>query len=111
MKALRILTVLGVLAVPAHAAETRTYVGVVTDTMCGLDHVSMKNGPDTKCVRECVGDGRTYKYAIAVGARIYTLSDQETPATFAGEKVKVTGVLYPKTNILKVERIERLSGR
>lgn len=24
----------------------------------------------------------------------------------AGRKVKVTGVLYPKTNILKVERID-----
>ena len=111
MKALRILTVLGVLAVPVHAAETRTYVGVVTDTMCGLDHVSMKNGPETKCVRDCVGDGRSYKYAIAVGTNIYTLSDPETPARYAGEKVKVTGVLYTKTKILKVERIERLSGR
>lgn len=111
MKALRIFAVLGVLAIPVHAAERQTYVGVITDTMCGLDHVSMKNGPETKCVRDCVGDGRTYKYAVAIGSKIYTLSDQETPSKYAGEKVKITGVLYTKTNILKVERIERLSGR
>jgi len=33
------------------------------------------------------------------------LSDQDTPAEFAGKKVKVTGVLYPNTNILKVDPI------
>ena len=111
MKALRILALIGALSCPVFAAENQTYVGVITDTMCGLDHVSMKNGPETKCVRDCVGDGRTYKYALAVGTKIYTLSDQETPARFAGEKVKVTGVIYAKTNILKVERIERVNGR
>ena len=111
MTALRIFALIGVLAVNTLAAESTTYVGVITDTMCGLDHVSMKNGPETKCVRDCVGDGRTYKYALAVGSHVYTLSDQETPSSFAGEKVKITGVLYTKTNILKVERIERLKGR
>lgn len=91
----------------ALAEESKTYVGVITDTMCGTDHAAMKVVPETKCVRECVGDGKTYKYAWSDGKVVYTLSDQETPAKFAGEKVKVTGVLYPKTKILKVLRIER----
>lgn len=111
MKALRISILAMALALPAFAAESRTYVGVITDTMCGLDHVAMKNGPEIKCVRDCVGDGRTYKYAIAVGRSVYTLSDQETPSKYAGERVRITGVLYAKTNILKVEHIERMSGR
>lgn len=111
MKALRILTAIGLLVTPVYASDPKSYVGVVTDTMCGVDHVAMKNGPETKCVRDCVGDSRSYKYALAVGTRIYTLSDQETPAAFAGEKVRITGVLYTNTGILKVERIERLSGR
>ena len=100
MKALQIFALTVVLAASAYAAESRTYVGVITDTMCGLEHASMKNGPDTKCVRACVGDGRTYKYAVAVGTNVYTLSDQETPARFAGEKVRITGVLYPLTGWL-----------
>ena len=107
MRAFPIFALAAALVAPVSGAETRTYLGVITDTMCGLEHTSMKNGPDTKCVRECVGDGRTYKYAIAVGKNMFTLSDQETPAKFAGEKVKITGVLYTKTNILKVDRIER----
>ena len=87
--------------------KSQTYVGIVTDTMCGRDHKAMNVRPDAKCVRDCVGDARTYKYALADAKGIYTLSDQQTPAKFAGERVKVTGVLYAKTNILKVEKIEK----
>jgi len=94
-------------ALGAFGQSTRTYVGVVTDTMCTTDHKPMKVSPDSKCVRDCVGDAKTYKYALADGKRLYLLSDQQTPGELAGQKVKVTGVLYTKTNILKVEHIER----
>ena len=89
------------------AQQKQTYVGIVTDSMCARDHKAMgHSGPDDKCVRDCVGEGKTYKYALADAKGVYLLSDQETPAKFAGKKVKVMGVLYPKTNILKVESIE-----
>lgn len=91
-----------------HAQQPKTYVGIITDTMCTTDHAAMKVTPDTKCVRDCVGDGRTYKYAWTDGKVTYTLSDQETPAKFAGKRVKVTGTLYTKTNILKVDRIDEV---
>lgn len=93
-------------AAAAPAQESKTYTGVITDTMCRADHKPMKVSPDPKCVKDCVGDGATYKYALLDGANLYLLSDQETPAKFAGQKVKVRGVLYVKTNILKVESIE-----
>jgi hypothetical protein len=95
------------LTASAPARETKTYTGVITDTMCGREHASMKIDPLPKCVRECVGDGKTYKYALMTTDAVYTLSDQETPATFAGETVVVSGVLYTKTNILKVNTIRR----
>lgn len=85
--------------------ESRTYRGVITDTMCKRLH-AMNVSPDSKCVIDCVGDGKTYKYALIVGDEIYTLSDQQTPAKFAAQKVEVKGVLYPKTKILKVEAIK-----
>lgn len=87
------------------APESRTYTGFVTDTMCGRDHAHMNVAPDAKCVRDCVGDGKTYKYALLTDDEMYTLSDQETPAKFAAQKVVIKGVLYTKTNILKVESI------
>ena len=89
----------------AYAQESKTYVGVITDTMCATDHASMKVSPDGKCVRDCVGDGKTYQYALAVGKNVYKLSDQETPAKFAGQRVAVKGTLFTKTNVLKVDSI------
>jgi hypothetical protein len=86
------------------AADTRTFTGVITDTMCGADHKHMGVSPDDKCVRECVKHGA--KYALYNGKEVYVLSDQQTPEKFAARKVKVTGVLYEKTKIIKVEKIE-----
>jgi hypothetical protein len=100
------LVLVALLAAPAiHAQQAQTYVGVITDTMCTTNHTPMNVSPDEKCVRECVGDAKTTKYALIAGKGVYTLSDQQTPASFAGKKVKVTGVLFTKTNILKVDRI------
>lgn len=45
------------------------------------------------------------------GKEIYTLSDQQAPAAFAGHEVTVTGQLYEKIRILKVEKIEAVRWR
>ena len=90
----------------AAAGQPRTFVGVITDTMCGAKH-TMGISPDAKCVRECVKmDPNKWKYALYDGKNVYTLSDQKTPEKFAAERVKVTGVLNEKTKIIKVEKIE-----
>jgi uncharacterized protein DUF5818 len=109
MKVVRMVFVgLAALAgVQAYAEDAKTYVGVITDTMCVADHKPMNVAPDAKCVRECVSDGKTFQYALLNGKAVYRLSDQETPAKFAGHTVRVTGILYTKTNILKVLRIEK----
>lgn len=101
-----VLTLIAMSTVLSFAEGSKTYVGVITDTMCAGDHAAMKVTPDAKCVQECVRDGKTFQYALLNGTKVYKLSDQETPARFAGRKVKVIGVLYSKTNILKVDRIE-----
>ena len=101
-----VLTLIVISTLLSFAEGSRTYVGVITDTMCAGDHAAMKVTPDAKCVKDCVRDGKTFQYALLDGTWIYKLSDQETPVKYAGARVKVTGVLYVKTNILKVERIE-----
>lgn len=40
------------------------------------------------------------------GKNVYVLSHQKTPEQFAGKKVTVTGTLYEKTKILKVDSIK-----
>lgn len=106
MRSLAVVMTAALLTAAAPVPQSKTYTGLVTDTMCKKEHASMKMGPDPACVRACVGDGKTYKYALLVGEQIYTLSDQETPAKYAAQKVAVVGVLYTKTNILKVESIK-----
>jgi hypothetical protein len=89
------------------ALAADTFTGVITDTMCGADHKHMGIQPDEKCVRECVRmDPKKYKYALWDGKKLYTLSDQQTPEKFAAKKVKITGMLYQKTGIIKVDKIE-----
>jgi hypothetical protein len=90
----------------APAPVQRTYTGVVTDSMCKGNHAAMKMGPDDACARACVGDGQTYRFVLLDGKNTYVLSDQAAPAKFAGRKVLVTGQLYEKTGVLRVDRIE-----
>jgi hypothetical protein len=100
MSRLATLLIAGALAA---GAATQTFTGVITDAMCGKDHAMMKITPDPKCVVECGKHGN--KYALYDGKTAYVLSDQKTPEQFAGQKVRVTGTLYEKTRILKVDSI------
>jgi hypothetical protein len=87
------------------SAASQTFTGVITDTMCGKDHAVMKVSPDAKCVVECVKHNTNNKYALFDGKNVYVLSDQKTPEPFAGKKVTVTGTLFEKTKVMKVEAI------
>ena len=101
MTKLAALLIAGTLA--AVAAGPQTFIGVVTDTMCGKDHSGMRLKPESKCVVECVKAGA--KYALYDGKDVYALSDQKTPEKFAAQKVKVTGTLDAKTHTIKVDSI------
>lgn len=102
----KLLAVLFSAAILAAAADQRTFVGVITDTMCGADHKAMQVSPEAKCVKECIRMDKTVKYALYDGKNVYTLSDQKAPEAFAAQKVKITGRLFEKTKILQVEKIE-----
>ncbi len=88
------------------AAGAQVYTGVITDSMCAANHKMMKITPESKCVIECVRMGGDTRYALWDGKNVYKLSDQQTPEKFAAQKVRVTGTLYTKTGIIKVEKIE-----
>lgn len=88
------------------AAETKTFTGVITDTMCGKDHAHMNLKPIEECVKQCVKAGKD-KYALLTpDGKLYKLSDQKSPEPFAAKRVKVTGTLFEKTGIIKVDKIE-----
>ena len=102
---------IGILIMAASAAfaagTSRTFTGVVTDSMCKSDHVMMHVTPESKCVRDCVrADPNAYKYALYSGKQTYILSDQKTPERYSAQKVTVRGTLDEKTNTIHVESIQ-----
>jgi hypothetical protein len=80
-------------------AGTKTFVGYISDSMCGLKHM-MPGKSDKDCTLECVRAGSKYVLADVASAEVYQLSDQKRPEEFAGQKVKVTGALKGDTIIV-----------
>ncbi len=83
------------LAAPKAGGKQRTFVGNISDSMCGLKH--MMPGGDKECTLKCVQEGSKFVLADTAKGQVYDLSDQEKPKEFAGQKVKVTGSLSGKT--------------
>ncbi len=102
----RLLAVFFSAAALVPASDQQTFVGVITDTMCGADHKAMNVRPESKCVKDCIRMDKKVKYALYDGKNVYTLSDQQSPEAFAAQKVKITGKLFQKTRILQVDKIE-----
>ena len=96
------------LAVAALSAAPgkQTFTGTITDSTCGnAGHSAMRMGPtDAECTIACI-DAHGAAYVLYDGKNVYTLSDQRTPATLAGQKVKVAGTLDAKTKTIQVDSI------
>jgi hypothetical protein len=106
MKAVLLALVVATGLSAAPAGAPRTFTGVITDDMCaahGHDHMRM--GPtDAECTRACVNIHGA-AYVLLSGKTIYDLTDQKAPDRFAGQKVRVTGVLEAKTMTIRVQSI------
>jgi hypothetical protein len=82
--------------------QARTFTGVVTDSECaGGDHSRMKMGPnDRECTIACVL-AHGADYVLADGRDVFVLNDQKKGEEFAGQKVRVTGVLNGSTLLIQ----------
>jgi hypothetical protein len=105
---LRKVFILSILAgaVSAAAPGKQTFTGVITDSMCATgDHSRMRMGStDAECTIACV-EAHGAQYVLYDGKQSYTLSDQQKPEKFAGQKVTVTGTLDAKTKTIQVDSI------
>ena len=90
--------------VPGVAADsTQTFMGKVSDAMCGAKHTEGSLAPAV-CVRDCVQKGA--KYALVVGNKVYTLSTSDQAALdelnkLAWEQAKITGTASGDTISVK----------
>src|SRR5262249_9935991 len=82
-------------------AQQQTFIGIVTDSMCGVSHMAKDKTP-AECARLCVKD--CMKYALAVDKKVYTLEGHEAELSkLAGQKVTVKGTL--KADTVTVESV------
>ena len=98
---------LSILAMAAIAApQKQTFTGAITDSICTkADHSQMRMGPsDAACTLACV-DAHGAMFVLYDGNNTYTLSDQTTARKFAGQKVKVSGIVDASTKMIQVESI------
>jgi hypothetical protein len=109
------------LSFAAYAGEegVRTFRGEISDSQCALNvhsltqsHQEMlksKSGAagqtPASCSQYCI-EHMGGKFVLASKAHVYHLDNQELPRSFVGEKVKVRGILDPKTEIIHVVDIE-----
>jgi len=98
--------ILAAVAALAAPPAKHTFTGVITDSMCDDgDHSQMRMGPtDAECTRACI-TAHGASYVLYDGKQSYTLSDQNTPEKFAGQRVTVTGTLDAKTKTIRVDSI------
>ena len=101
MKIWCLLAIAGLSATPGQ----RTFTGTITDNVCAgkAGHSAMRMGPtDAECTLACI-EAHGATYVLYDGKNVYTLSDQRTPETFAGQKVRVIGTLDAKTKTIQVD--------
>src|SRR2546428_9503555 len=89
-------------------AQEKSFVGYISDSHCGLKHMSGM-GDDKSCTLMCVKGGSKFVLADRDHKVVYRLDNtgQEKAREFTGQKVKVTGRVTGKT--IKVTSIEAAS--
>jgi len=108
------------LAIPiACSAGDRVFEGEIADTQCALgvhslhqshqEMIAMGKAGKTPadCTRFCVKE-RGGRFVLQTKHEVYKLDNQELPEKYAGMKVKLTGTLDSKTNIIQVHAIDPL---
>ena len=98
-------------------ADEKTFKGEIADTQCALnvhslsqshkEMIEMKREIKTEadCARFCVKE-RGGRFVLQTKDKVFKLDAQVLTEEWAGHRVKVVGTLDPKTNMIKVEKIE-----
>ena len=107
-------------AAQGHGADEKTFRGEIADSQCALNVHSLSQShkemiamkpeikTDAECARFCVKE-RGGRFMLQIKDKVYKLDAQVLAEQWAGQKVKLTGTLDPKTNTITVEKIEALT--
>lgn len=95
--------------------DTNTFVGEISDSQCAFNvhsrtsshqemllHKSM-GSTEAECVQSCIRRGGVY--VLVTPKHVYKLSNQDQPAKFPAQKVKVVGILNRAGDTILVQSI------
>lgn len=123
MNRIAVLAMIAALAlsfcVAIDAQEAATFRGQISDSQCALNVHSLTRSHDEMLKSKSGAAGHTPatcsiycierlggKFVLVSGKNVYHLDNQDLPRKFVGEKVKLHGVLDPKTDIIHVVDVE-----
>lgn len=98
------------------SAEEKIFRGEIADSPCALnvhslvkshkEMMDMKSDLKTHadCARFCVRE-RGGKFVLQSGEKVYHLDNPDQAEPFAGQQVKIVGILDPTTNTITVNSI------
>jgi hypothetical protein len=108
---------LGFFLIPAYGEEAKVFHGQISDSQCALNIHSLTRshqemlkskhmgGTPAECALYCI-QHLGGNLVLSSKKDVYHLDDQNTVIRYAGKKVKVSGVLDPKTDTIHVQKIE-----
>jgi hypothetical protein len=117
-----VLSYLILVGAPARGQSEKTFEGEIADSQCALNVHSLSQShkemidmgsagkTPTDCAHYCVKQ-RGGKYVLQTKHDVYKLDRQDLVEKSAGLKVKITGTLDPKTNIIQVRAVEPLPSK
>lgn len=107
-------------AAQGNGADEKTFRGEIADSQCALNVHSLSQShkemiamkpeikTDSECARFCVKE-RGGRFMLQTKDKVYKLDAQVLAEQWAGQKVKLTGTLDPKMNMITVGKIEALA--
>ena len=110
--AMGLFALLVLLGATLAAQKESTFTGEISDRYCvkaNSHEMMMKrhNSPTTKdCIPACVKAGGAYVLYDAATKTMHELDDQQKPARFAEQKVKITGTYDKATQKIHVTDIQ-----
>lgn len=114
-----ILSGLMLLSPSTRGEGEKTFIGEIADSQCALNvhsldrshktMIKMGNAGKTPadCARYCVSQ-RGGKFVLQTKTDVYKIDNQAVAEKSAGLKVKITGILDPKTNTIQLRTIDPL---
>jgi hypothetical protein len=106
----------------APAADDKTFEGEIADSQCAFgvhslqrshkEMIEMGHAGSTSedCTRYCVSN-RGGRYVLQTKHDAFKLDNQEMAGKYAGQKVRLTGSLDRKTNVIQVKKIDPLPAK